>query len=50
MNLWVVNRGGQSSDTRKDWQGGIGGGVQGVSSQLRGSWLIARVKRDGDLE
>jgi len=42
----VVNRGGRSRDARKFWRGGIGGGVQGVSSQLRGSWSIARVKGD----
>ena len=49
MNLWVVNGGDWSRDARKDWQGGIGGGVQGVSSQPRGSWSVARVKGDGGL-
>ena len=50
MNLWVVNGAGQSKEARNDILGGSGGGVQEISSQLRGSWLGARIKRDGVLE
>ena len=45
----MVNGGEWSREARKGWQGSIGSDVWGVSSHLRGSWSIARVKRDGVL-
>jgi len=49
-NLCVVNGGGRRRDARNGTWGGIGGGVQGISSQPRGSWLGARMRNDGFLK